>query len=195
MSDINLLPWRQTLAIKNQRRLKLTLLAVASLLFIGLCALNHLISLPARSQKAINRLLTFEIRRITPYAGHVPTLHKKKEQLIQRLAQLAELQQQRFDTVKLLDILAKNTPPGIYLTRFQRKAQRCLITGDAENNFAISKLIKAVQATSLLSHPQLEEITQEQASEESAYIQFKLQLNINSTPLTLRQSAQTGGHA
>lgn len=120
MSKINLLPWREELR-KIQNRVFFALsgatvfLSVMVVYSVGLI-LDTRIDTEGSNIDYLNN----EIKSIKAEVTQIQGLQLNKKQLLNRMNVIQELQAERFSIVKLLDMLPRITPEGIYLTAVSR---------------------------------------------------------------------------
>jgi Tfp pilus assembly protein PilN len=121
MSKINLLPWREELKkVKNNIFYAiLSSLFVASVLAILLIDryLNYKISVENANIQYINK----ELKKAKEQVTEVQLLKHNKTQLVERMNIIQSLQADRPSAVKLLDMVPRVLPEGLYLVNLSRK--------------------------------------------------------------------------
>lgn len=121
MSKINLLPWREELKkVRNQIFYVVLGCSIgASVLVIILVDgyLNYRIAVQNANIQYINK----ELKNAKEEVNEVQALRKNKKQLLERMSIIQSLQADRPSAVKLLDIIPRVLPEGVYLTDLSRK--------------------------------------------------------------------------
>lgn len=121
MSKINLLPWREDLKkVRNQIFYVILACSItASVLVVILVDgyLNYSIAVENANIQYINK----ELKNAKAEVGEVQTLRKNKKQLLERMNIIQSLQADRPSAVKLLDMIPRVLPEGVYLTDLSRK--------------------------------------------------------------------------
>ncbi len=121
MSKINLLPWRETLKkVKNQIfYLILGILIAASVVVIILIDsyLNYKVAVENANIQYIDK----ELKKAKEEVVEVKSLQNNKKQLLERINIIQSLQADRLSAVKLLDMVPRTLPEGLYLVNLSRK--------------------------------------------------------------------------
>ncbi|MBP9763928.1 MAG: PilN domain-containing protein [Gammaproteobacteria bacterium] len=121
MSKINLLPWREGLKkVKNQIfYVILGSLIAASVLVTVLIDryLNYKVAVENANIQYINQ----ELKKAKEEVAEVKSLKRNKKQLLERMNIIQSLQADRPSAVKLLDMVPRVLPDGLYLVNLSRK--------------------------------------------------------------------------
>lgn len=121
MSKINLLPWREGLKkVKNQIfYVILGSLIAASVLVTVLIDryLNYKVAVENANIQYINQ----ELKKAKEEVAEVKSLKHNKKQLLERMNIIQSLQADRPSAVKLLDMVPRVLPDGLYLVNLSRK--------------------------------------------------------------------------
>lgn len=120
MSKINLLPWRE-----EQRKISNRIFyAFAGItIFAGILTIGviHLyISYRTDVENANVEYLNKELKSINSQITQIQGLQEAKENLLNRMRIIQELQEDRSSIVKLLDMLPRMVPDSVYLTSLSR---------------------------------------------------------------------------
>lgn len=145
MSKINLLPWREELnKVRNQQFFAYAVLSVlAGIVFV---VLTHLfIEHRIEVEKLDIAYLQQEEKEIIGKVKEIQGLQEAKEALLNRMSVIQSLQSDRVQDAKLMDILPRVTPEGVYLTSLTRKGDTVLATGNAKTNAGIATFLKNLE--------------------------------------------------
>lgn len=121
MSKINLLPWREELKkVKNQifYFILVCFVAVSVLITMSIGGyLNYRVAVENANIQYINR----ELKNAKVEVAEVQMLKRNKTQLLERINIIQLLQADRPSAVKLLDMIPRVLPEGVYLVNLSRK--------------------------------------------------------------------------
>lgn len=158
MANINLLPWReqQRLERKNQLLMAMGLSAAAALVTMAL--IHVLFAHSIQVQLNTNATLESETKILDAQIKEIQGLKKQKEALLARMGIIEELQTSRPMVVQLFDDMTTMIPPGIIVTEIDRNNENLVISGESEANSLVSRLMRNIDATKLLTNPSLSEI-------------------------------------
>ncbi|MHB1948169.1 MAG: PilN domain-containing protein [Gammaproteobacteria bacterium] len=166
MTQINLLPWReQARSAKKLRFLMLfAVFLVATILLIIILHLimNGLIS----RQLSIN---TYLQNRLDQEKTVTANLNTKKLEMGLREFQLGmayHIQNQSFNTVSLLNVLATNVPDGVNLTKVEKANNQITLEGLAQSNLEVTAFMKNLENTGKFNQPVLTNILDVEANKE-----------------------------
>lgn len=142
--EINLLPWRdEILAVNKKIFFRLLMLAV---IMAGLTVITmyHLFF----GELAYSKSYTAALERAkVGFVDSVKTYFQYKktgEEVRKRLVTLRNLQQARFDDVRLLNEITKIVPKGVYLNTIARNNDEVDITGYANSNLLIASFMESI---------------------------------------------------
>lgn len=145
MSSINLLPWREN--AKKIRNRKFYVLAGFSVAFgLMLVILAH-VFLNYRTEVEKNNIayLQSEQNAIVGKVKEIQGLQENKTELLNRMKVIQSLQNDRVIVAKLLDILPRILPEGIYMSSLNRTKDKVVIEGYAHTNAEISRFLKNIE--------------------------------------------------
>jgi type IV pilus assembly protein PilN len=158
MANINLLPWRDARREELKRQflsiLALVALGAVLLLFLGDRVVNSQID----AQKARNDYLSANIRELDAKVEEIRDLQRKRNQLLERMRVIQELQGNRPVIVRIFDQLVRTLPDGVFYTEVTAKGRELSITGVAESNNRVSSLMRQLDASAWLENPNLESV-------------------------------------
>lgn len=184
MARINLKPWRAEQRAEKQRQF---LVAIAGFAIIGvvyILAVDRVIDNAIDNQERRNGYLQGEIASLDRKIQEIEKLREKRDQLIERMRVIQELQGNRPVIVHLFDELVRTIPDGVYYTNLERKGEMLSVQGKAESNNRISSLMRRLDASDWLDEPNL---TSVKANEEEEGV------SANDFDLTVKRSVTTNG--
>ena len=154
MAQINLLPWRDERR-QEQSKEFLTVLALVLALGVGLVLLaDRVVNGQIEYQKARNQYLTENIKVLDKKVAEIADLQRKRNQLIDRMRVIQELQGNRPIIVRVLDQLVRTVPDGVFYTSLETKDNTISISGIAESNNRVSSLMRRLDASDWLAESQ-----------------------------------------
>ena len=176
MPKINLLPWREELRQQRQKTfLQLSLLAV---LCAGLFIFSYglLINHQIDDQSARNQMIQQGITSLDRDIQEVQALRKKREQLLEWVQIIQNLQADRGNTVHIVNNLAHASIDALYLTRVSKEGNEIQITGEAKNNREISSLMRHLARSPSFDDPVLTDVNSSQNKQ--GFSSFTLLVNL-----------------
>ncbi|MCB1856013.1 MAG: PilN domain-containing protein [Pseudomonadales bacterium] len=158
MAHINLLPWRE----ERRQELKKDFLVTSGLvllLAVGLVLLgDRIVNGQIENQKARNQYLVDNIKILDEQVAEIRELEKKRNQLLDRMRVIQELQGNRPIIVRVLDQLVRTVPDGVFYTNLQTNDKTISIRGVAESNNRVSSLMRRLAASDWLANPNLDAV-------------------------------------
>lgn len=162
LKEINLLPWREELKEFQRKQFVFFLgFSAASSLFI-IIMLHIFFAGRNNQQLARNDYLNQQIAIAAKEVAEIDELSKEKQQLVERMAIIQRLQENRPNVVKIFDGMVKTVPEGLYLTNVNRIKSKINIQGKAESNIRVSTFMRNIEASNWLTHPILSFIEAEE---------------------------------
>ncbi len=159
MARINLLPWRE----QRRERLRKEFLAVlGAVVAVGVLAvmLGHLvIDAQITHQNGRNDYLRSHIRDLDKQVTEIKDLHSRRNQLIDRMRVIQDLQGTRPLIVHIFDEIVRALPDGVFFRSMDRTGQTITIRGTAESNNRVSSLMRRLDASEWFSSPILKAVT------------------------------------
>ncbi|MBT4519703.1 MAG: PilN domain-containing protein [Halieaceae bacterium] len=158
MAQINLLPWRE----ERRQELKKEFLGVITFIValgVGLIlAGDRIVSAQISTQKERNQYLTDEIAILTKQVEEIRSLQRRRNQLLDRMRVIQELQGNRPIIVRVLDQLVRTVPDGVFYTAIQTRNKVITITGIAESNNRVSSLMRRLDSSEWFADPNLDAV-------------------------------------
>lgn len=158
MARINLLPWREQRREERKQRFLVALGAVlvgaAALVFAGDQYLNGAIE----QQNARNDYVRKEIAALDARIKEISELKKRREELLERMKIIQDLQGNRPVTARVFDQLVRTLPDGVHFTALKMTGKNIAIQGAAESNNRVSALMRNLDASDWLAAPNLTEV-------------------------------------
>lgn len=158
MAQINLLPWRD----ERRQELKkefLVVLGFVAAMGVALVVLgDRVVSGQIDNQNARNQYLSEQIAVLDKQVAEIRELQRKRNQLLDRMRVIQELQGNRPIIVRILDQLVKTVPDGVFYTNLKTKGKVITISGVAESNNRVSSLMRQLDASDWLASPNLDKV-------------------------------------
>jgi type IV pilus assembly protein PilN len=155
---VNLLPWREA----RRKALNLQffiLIGMVALLAASIVLLVHgYYAARISTQSERNRFLTQENSKLDKQIGEIKKLREEIQALLSRKQVIETLQGDRAETVYLLEQLVRQTPDGVYLKLVKQTGYKIKLEGYAQSNARVSTLMRNIEASPYLGHPDLIEI-------------------------------------
>jgi len=158
MAHINLLPWREERRQELKKEFLVTV-GLVLLLALGLVVLgDRIVNGQIENQNARNQYLADNIKILDEQVAEIRELEKKRNQLLDRMRVIQELQGNRPIIVRVLDQLVRTVPDGVFYTNLQTKDKTISIRGVAESNNRVSSLMRRLAASDWLANPNLDAV-------------------------------------
>lgn len=158
MARINLLPWREQLREERKQRFLVAMVSFiglgAGLVFLAAQYLNAQIE----NQMARNEFVRKEIAVLDARIKEISELKTKKEQLLERMKIIQDLQGNRPVIGRVFDQLVRTLPDGVYFSSVKMAGKAITIAGAAESNNRVSNLMRNLDASEWLESPNLSEV-------------------------------------
>lgn len=181
MPQINLLPWREELRRQRQKSFIQTTLLIGLVTFLIMVAAGQLVGHQISNQNSRNNLIQSQINILNTEIQEVRALRKQRDQLLDWMAIVQNLQHNRGDIVLILNNIAHSTSPQLYLTSLQLENNTLKIEGEAAGNHQIATLIRNLGQSDILVNPQLTDVSASTINK--TFNHFTLQLDHkNSSP-------------
>ena len=159
MAQINLLPWREERRQELKKEFLTTVFLVAvlgaGLVFMAQTIVDNQIS----NQEARNDYIAAEIKLLDKEVKELKNLIKRRNQLIDRMRVIQELQGNRPIIVRVLDQLVRTVPDGVFYTSLDAKRKKITINGLAESNNRVSSLMRRLDSSDWLADPNLDKVS------------------------------------
>ncbi|SHF79501.1 type IV pilus assembly protein PilN [Microbulbifer donghaiensis] len=178
MAKINLLPWRQEYRAQKQKEFQqvavLVVIAAAISTFLWMKAVDGQIA----NQNERNQLLQTEIAALDKQVREIKDLKKRRQELIDRMRVIQELQGNRPLTVRYFDEMVQSAPEGLWLTSLKRRGKSVEVAGVAESNNRVSSFMRNLDQSEWYESPNLTGVTAKPEFGEQASA-FQLTVNVS----------------
>lgn len=175
MTRINLLPWREQKREQEKKVFTTILIACAIFAAFIVFIVNYYAAELVSNQVARNQILQNEINSLEDQIKEIKALKQIRQALISRMSIVQNLQSTRTLMVHLFDELIKVLPPGIYVTKLERKNDMVTLWGYSESNTNISILMRNIESNAWIQNPSLTEIKKmDDEKQQPANNEFKL---------------------
>ena len=158
MAQINLLPWRE----ERRQELKKDFLITIGLVLalgVGLVLLaDRIVNGQIDNQNARNQYLQEHIAELDKMVAEIKELQKRRNQLIDRMRVIQELQGYRPIIVRVMDQLVRTVPDGVFYNSLTSQGTKITIKGVAESNNRVSSLMRQLDASDWLANPNLDSV-------------------------------------
>lgn len=161
MAQINLLPWREE---RRQHLKKQFLTSIALVLSLGAALVllaDRIVTGQIDTQMARNQYLVTNIQELDKQVAEIRNLQQRRNQLLDRMRVIQELQGNRPIIVRVMDQLVRTVPDGVFYSKLTSKANVISISGVAESNNRVSSLMRRLDASDWLSGPVLQKVSAE----------------------------------
>ncbi|MBB5213078.1 PilN domain-containing protein [Microbulbifer hydrolyticus] len=159
MAKINLLPWRQEYRAQKQKEFQ----QVAGLVVIAACVSVFMwmktVDAQIANQNERNQLLNTEITALNKQVREIKNLKKRRQELIDRMRVIQELQGNRPLSVRYFDDMVRAAPEGLWLTNLKRSGKTLKISGVAESNNRVSSFMRSLDQSEWYESPNLTGVT------------------------------------
>lgn len=158
MATINLLPWRDKRREEQKRAYLAVLGMVALAAALSVVLADRLVNGQIEEQRARNSYISGNIRELDKQVAEIRDLQRKRNQLIERMRVIQQLQGNRPIIVRVLDQLVRTVPDGVFYTSVAARGNSINITGVAESNNRVSSLMRRLDASEWLKGPNLDAV-------------------------------------
>lgn len=158
MTKVNLLPWREQ--ERREKKQEFFILLAAAMICTSLLIVPVYlgISVFINDQEDRNRMLSLKIADLDKQIIEIKDLKQRKAQLLARMEVIQRLQTDRTNIVRLYDELVLIIPEDVHLLKLVSQDGRITITGRAEANTAIAKMMRNIESSEEFYEPVLHEI-------------------------------------
>ncbi len=174
MTQINLLPWREQKREQEKKVFTTILIVCAIFAAFIVFIVNYYASELVSNQITRNQILQKEINSLEDQIKEIKALKLIRKALISRMSIVQNLQSTRTLMVHLFDELIQILPPGIYVTKLERKNDMVTLWGYSESNTNISILMRNIESNAWIQNPSLTEIKKMDDNKQPANNEFKL---------------------
>lgn len=164
MTRVNLLPWRENLRKERVRQFKMVALSSVVLMALIIFYVHVHISGVIDYQNSRNAFLQAEITKVDQKIKEIRELESKKEDLLNRMNVIQELQTRRPLSVRLVDELVRILPEGVYLSSIKQTDMDLVFNGVAQSNARVSAFMRNLDNSIRFSDPELNVINSSESS-------------------------------
>ncbi|MGP1677724.1 MAG: PilN domain-containing protein [Giesbergeria sp.] len=158
MIRINLLPWREARRKAHNLQFYILMGMVAGLAGSIVLLVHGYYATRISTQTERNRFLKSENTNLDKEIAEITKLKEEIQALLSRKQVIETLQDNRAQTVHLLEQLVRQTPDGVYLSSIKQTGSNVNLTGYAQSNARVSTLMRNLEASHFLENPVLVEI-------------------------------------
>lgn len=155
MAKINLLPWREALRKERQQEFIGIIAAVAIAAAALVWFVNGSIEDQWKTQKQRNAFIQKEMSVLSEQISEIQKLREKREQLLERMELIQNLQGNRPVIVRLFDEIARAIPDDLYFTSLDIKGDKVSVKGRAKSNNRVAALMRNFDDSDWFSAPNL----------------------------------------
>ncbi len=177
MAHINLLPWRDERRQERKKEFLTTLALVAIAAAVVVFGIDRLVNGEIDTQRARNSYLTDNIKQLDKQVAEIRELERKRNQLVDRMRVIQELQGNRPIIVRIMDQIVRTVPDGVFYNKLTAHNNSITITGVAESNNRVSSLMRRLDGSDWLANPSLDAVRAAPAYGEQANT-FELKVNV-----------------
>ena len=158
-TKINLLPWREKRRKERQAEF-IGLLVIAALLggFVFF-SWNQMVNTQISHQNERNRLVQSRISVLDRQIEEINQLEERRDELVERMRVIQDLQGNRPTIVYVFDELVRTLPDGVHYTSVRRRGDSYSISGVAESNARISRLMRNLEDSPWFLDANLQSVT------------------------------------
>ena len=158
MAHINVLPWREWERERRKNefivRIGLAILAGAAIVF----GAGSYFDTSIETQNKRNQFLEGKIAMLDTQIVEIKNLQQERQQLLDRMRVIQELQGNRPVIVHIFDELVRTLSKGVYYKSLSMSGNNLNITGIAESNNRISSLMRQLNSSEWFAEPNLKGI-------------------------------------
>ncbi len=155
MAKINLLPWREALRKERQQEFVGIMVAVAMLSAALVWFVTGSVEDQFKAQKNRNAFVQKEMAVLSEQISEIQALRNKREQLLERMKLIQNLQGNRPIIVRLFDEVARSIPDDLYFTSLDIKGTQVTVTGRAKSNNRVAALMRNFDDSDWFDGPNL----------------------------------------
>ncbi|WP_346838509.1 PilN domain-containing protein [Microbulbifer sp. SAOS-129_SWC] len=178
MAKINLLPWRREYREQKQKEFQQVALLVVIAAGISVFLWMKTVDAQISNQSERNQILQTEITKLNKQVQEIKNLKKRRQELIDRMRVIQELQGNRPLAVRYFDEMVRATPEGLWLTGLKRSGNTMQIAGIAESNNRVSSFMRNLDQSEWFESPNLTGVTAKPEFGEQASA-FQMTVNVS----------------
>jgi len=162
MTRINLLPWREERKERRRKYLLVCLFGASVVALLAVWLADQVIDQAIDRQVARNNHLSKEITGLDSRIKAIDELHEQRQQLMERMKVVQDLQDDRLAGGQLFDQLARAMPDGVQLSEMAVEGGVVSVSGTAESNHDVARLMRRLETADGLQAPKLLQVRGEQ---------------------------------
>ena len=174
-TGINLLPWREERQRLQQRRTIMGSAVIGLVAAMVVAAVWLHFSEEIAFQKKRNKYLSAEIKKTEAQLKEIEKIKDRKEELMNRMTVIYELQEDRVRVVRSLDEFVRMIPEGVFFVSLDRDSEGFQMEGIAQSNSQVSALMVRLNESASFSDSHLEMINAA-TSDETETSRFELRV-------------------
>ena len=147
MAKINLLPWRDELREKRKKEFIAICIGAFLVGALGVGSTWLYYDHKLQDQEQANQLIVSTNQNLDVQLKSLEGLQDQRNAIIERMKLIQGLQGQRPIAVHLIDELVRVTPANMYITKFDRTADKFTIEGRAESPNTVAELLRNLEAS------------------------------------------------
>lgn len=155
MAQINLLPWREELRKERQQEFIGIIVAVALAAAALVWFVTGQVESQYKSQKIRNSFIQQEMSVLSEQITEIQALRDKRDQLLERMELIQNLQGNRPIIVRLFDEIARSIPDDLYFTTLDIKGNQVSVKGRAKSNNRVAALMRNFDDSDWFDAPNL----------------------------------------
>jgi type IV pilus assembly protein PilN len=155
MAKINLLPWREELRKERQQEFIGVIVAVALAASALVWFVTGNIEGQWKAQKNRNSFIQKEMAVLSEQISEIQQLRDKKDQLLERMKLIQDLQGNRPIIVRLFDEIARSIPDDLYFTSLDINGAQVTVQGRAKSNNRVAALMRNFDDSDWFDAPNL----------------------------------------
>ncbi|TNE80928.1 MAG: pilus assembly protein PilN [Gammaproteobacteria bacterium] len=194
MAKINLLPWREAYRAEKKKEFITLICVVLIASAVVAFGWDRVVNVQISNQESRNQLLKTEIAKLDKQVAEIKELKKRRQDLLDRMQVIQELQGNRPEIVKLYDEFVRSVPDGVYFTEMKYKDNRISLVGYAESNNRVSALMRRLDLSYKFSEPNLTKVQADQMLGEDGS-RFEMRVKVITTPVEDDVSTKAKGDA
>lgn len=194
MAKINLLPWREAFRAEKKKEFITLICVVLVVAVVVAFGWDRVVKAQIANQESRNQLLNSEIAKLDKQVAEIKELKQRRQDLLDRMQVIQELQGNRPEIVKLYDELVRAVPDGIYFTKLTVKDKQVSLEGYAESNNRVSALMRRLDASYKFAEPNLTKVQADEALGEDGS-RFEMRVKVITAPLDNEPPVKAEGEA
>ncbi|MBF0188029.1 MAG: PilN domain-containing protein, partial [Magnetococcales bacterium] len=157
---INLFPYREERRQKLVQKVLIAWMVVAALGVTAAFLVNSSITEHIDTLSATEKRNKKTITDLKDQLADIDDIKEKQGMVIKRLETIADLNQTRGQTIKIIDALSRSIPEKAWLTEITSLKGKILLSGIAQSNADVAEFMKQLKQSPYFSSVDLSKITQ-----------------------------------